>query len=1146
LIRLVFVERVELSGLFNATGADASKPLEVADLPKFRAEVDGFELKLAAQGVDFHALPFTLPEKYTAEELAKGITEFFYKIRDREGPILSLLWSQFCEHWQEQLDLIPLKDAGERIAADFDRGIGAGQKNAYHNRQHTAEVLCCAQVLNLLDQKASKPLDAESHLLLLLAALVHDWHHDGGVNGEEYFRLEKIALKNAKPYLSSLSLLQQQKIDLIIRTTDVGGPHTFARTALAYQRLCARMKDDDDRPPPPPPPQDMEILHSLTNPEHASTVEIAAMLRDADVLPSSGLTADYAAITDTRFHEERALEFKPETYANFLNAVLSRPRTAYDTRPTLPEEKPGMFFAFSSRPAQLFNTNIPDVVKGHARLMEEMGQVPDPDAPPPDENEPTIDLSIFEETKTGAEELGRVSDINLESIAKLRAGLKAAGFLDSPPFTLNVKRTEKIMPKAGPEMLARLNLSDQSADTLQRLHSVSGPVMSALVAHTFDNIGLKVDEPVYKAASAIANEIDMGHGIGTADDNPSGERNPYHNHFHIMDLLLICDLLGQRATGRSAPASSPLARGLLLLGALVCHWHHTGKGNKVDGQYIHFHQQDHALRHATPLLGDMSKELRQSLEILVRSTDPREPYAFSRAAYSFHVGLGPRPEVPPGCEPLARLLGDPALCTLTARLNDAVFVPFVALGPAYSARSMVQLGREIGVPIDFTFLRKNLISPMLGRPPYPGEKPPPGIMLGPQRVASFTCAEAQALFNTSMHALLVAQNKNGSTSAPVRAKAQGVPFAAAALAAAKTTPPPAPEPTPPPAEPDKPTQAPQAVMPAPEEALPAAEPAATPAAQLMVEEVPTVEAPIPLAPEPEQQLEPVEQKEPQLAPEPATALGSEMELTTEDLPEPEVKPDPEPEPEIQVELVAVVVAPVAPPEPEPVAAAQPPKPKADFFGVSEFELDDSELENEAELSSASLKESVFPAPPAKLVLDPLQFPSFRYHTDPVASGVIRPSAEACACCEQVRGFSYYGPVHGINMGEQRVCPWCIADGSAHEKFQITFADPAPLVEAGLAAEIVALVTTRTPGYQSWQRDHWLHHCEDACTFSGDASSAEAQQIAGKVRKQMLDYYDLSEKAWPTFISSYRPGGDPGLYKFVCRHCGVVQYSWDCS
>ena len=390
------------------------------------------------------------------------------------------------------------------------------------------------------------------------------------------------------------------------------------------------------------------------------------------------------------------------------------------------------------------------VVGAEAKQMQEMGEDPNSDEQEPDSG---IDFSIFEEAQHDINTLPSASLTSLEHIDGVRKALAAGGFFQMPPFILATPQASGLQLS---DLEQRMSLAENASDTLQRLRSVPGPVVSAVIAHLFDMIGLRIDDPVYRAAAAIARQIDEGHGAGTTDDLPTGERNPYHNSNHILDLVLLCDLLGQRASLRKAPASSPLARGLILLAALICHWHHTGKGNKVGDQYVHFYLQDRALAYAEPYLDGMSKELRQSLIILVRSTDAREPYSFCRAAYAYHVGLGPRPDVAAHCDSLSRVLGDPALCTLVARLNDAVFVPFAGLSAAYSARSMVQLGREIGTPIDFGFVRKFLITPMLSRPVYRGETPPTALIVGKDRVASFTSAEAQALFNPTMHALMLA------------------------------------------------------------------------------------------------------------------------------------------------------------------------------------------------------------------------------------------------------------------------------------------------------------------------------------------------------------------------------------------------------
>jgi uncharacterized protein CbrC (UPF0167 family) len=65
-------------------------------------------------------------------------------------------------------------------------------------------------------------------------------------------------------------------------------------------------------------------------------------------------------------------------------------------------------------------------------------------------------------------------------------------------------------------------------------------------------------------------------------------------------------------------------------------------------------------------------------------------------------------------------------------------------------------------------------------------------------------------------------------------------------------------------------------------------------------------------------------------------------------------------------------------------------------------------------------------------------PVFRYHPDPVASGSVHESREVCACCGVARGYVYAGPVYAVDELDDKICPWCIADGKAHKKFDATF------------------------------------------------------------------------------------------------------------
>lgn len=117
-----------------------------------------------------------------------------------------------------------------------------------------------------------------------------------------------------------------------------------------------------------------------------------------------------------------------------------------------------------------------------------------------------------------------------------------------------------------------------------------------------------------------------------------------------------------------------------------------------------------------------------------------------------------------------------------------------------------------------------------------------------------------------------------------------------------------------------------------------------------------------------------------------------------------------------------------------------------------------------------------------------ELPAFRYHPDPLASGSIRESAETCACCNRATGWIYTATFYTAQEVSGRFCPWCIADGSAAERFAGEFMDSYGL--DGVGEEILHEVTRRTPGFHAWQDPHWLVHCHDAAAFVGEVGYSE--------------------------------------------------------
>jgi uncharacterized protein CbrC (UPF0167 family) len=177
---------------------------------------------------------------------------------------------------------------------------------------------------------------------------------------------------------------------------------------------------------------------------------------------------------------------------------------------------------------------------------------------------------------------------------------------------------------------------------------------------------------------------------------------------------------------------------------------------------------------------------------------------------------------------------------------------------------------------------------------------------------------------------------------------------------------------------------------------------------------------------------------------------------------------------------------------------------------------------------------------------PEPLPHFRYHPDPLASGVIAESSETCRCCGHKRGYIYSGPVYAKEELRATLCPWCIADGSAAARFDALFADDHPLARAGLSDDIIGEVTRRTPGYFSWQQDEWLIHCGDACAFDGEATAADLAAVSMQTKQECQSHYNLTDDDWDDLTRGYEVGGEVGFYRFTCRHCGLALLGWDCS
>ncbi len=181
----------------------------------------------------------------------------------------------------------------------------------------------------------------------------------------------------------------------------------------------------------------------------------------------------------------------------------------------------------------------------------------------------------------------------------------------------------------------------------------------------------------------------------------------------------------------------------------------------------------------------------------------------------------------------------------------------------------------------------------------------------------------------------------------------------------------------------------------------------------------------------------------------------------------------------------------------------------------------------------------------------MALPTFKYHPDPLATGSIVKSNTECVCCGEARGFIYNGPVYAIEEYDQCICPWCIADGSAHEKLGASFTDGDGIGGGGMWEEVslavIEEVSYRTPGFSGWQQQQWWTHCGDAAQFIGRAGWNELKALGSEAIEAIQHSTGLSNgPELDRFISSLQKDGSPTAYMFRCANCGRLGGYQDCD
>lgn len=173
----------------------------------------------------------------------------------------------------------------------------------------------------------------------------------------------------------------------------------------------------------------------------------------------------------------------------------------------------------------------------------------------------------------------------------------------------------------------------------------------------------------------------------------------------------------------------------------------------------------------------------------------------------------------------------------------------------------------------------------------------------------------------------------------------------------------------------------------------------------------------------------------------------------------------------------------------------------------------------------------------------MTLPKFKYHPDPIATGSIVESDAKCCCCGKARGYIYVGPVYAIEEYDECICPWCIADGSAHEKLDACFTDE-EFIGGGIwedvSGEVVEEVAYRTPGFSGWQQEKWWTHCGDAGQFLGRAGCKELEALGPEAIAVVQGSTGLGDgPEWDRFFVALDRDGSPTAYIFRCIECGKL-------
>jgi uncharacterized protein CbrC (UPF0167 family) len=157
--------------------------------------------------------------------------------------------------------------------------------------------------------------------------------------------------------------------------------------------------------------------------------------------------------------------------------------------------------------------------------------------------------------------------------------------------------------------------------------------------------------------------------------------------------------------------------------------------------------------------------------------------------------------------------------------------------------------------------------------------------------------------------------------------------------------------------------------------------------------------------------------------------------------------------------------------------------------------------------------------------------TFKYHPNIYENGIIEKGNGVCQCCGKTVE-EYYTTMY-CREEVYCLCLECISNGKAVAKFGGGFIQDAETDKVDDPEKTEELFK-RTPGYSSWQGEHWLACCNDYCAFIGDVGTKELEEM-GIADEVFAEYDELGE--YENVREYLVKAGSCAGYLFQCLHCG---------